>query len=106
MHVHTDRLTSADLREALRVTGLASRGVYLDCDREVSEHRSRKRARRIDFYLVATDGYGRRWTNSGQYGRGYNKAPPSRAGREHHRFGGGAGARQAYGSARVGGNIR
>jgi hypothetical protein len=65
MHVHTDRLTSADLREALHVTGLASRGVYFDYDRPICEHGSRKRARRIDFYLVATDGYGRRWTNSG-----------------------------------------
>jgi hypothetical protein len=52
MQVHTDNLTLADLRDALRVTGLAARGVYLDSDRAVSAHRSRKRHHRLDFYLV------------------------------------------------------
>jgi hypothetical protein len=74
MQVHTDHLTAADLYGALKVTGLAARGVYLDSDRAVSAHRSRKRHHRLNFYLVATDGHGRRWANSGQRGAGTDKA--------------------------------
>ena len=72
--MHTDNLTVADLYDALRVTGLAERGVFLDYERGVTEHRSRKRARRLDFYLVAEPGHGRRWSNSGNRGAGPEKA--------------------------------
>lgn len=74
MRIHSDVLTAADLRDALRVTGLAARGVYLDDQRPVCEHGSRKRARRIDFYLIADAGHGRRLTNSGNHGAGHDKA--------------------------------
>jgi hypothetical protein len=74
MQVHTDNLRAGDIQAALRTTGLAARGVSTDDDRPVCEHGSRKRARRIDFYLVATDGHGRRWANSGQRGAGTDKA--------------------------------
>jgi predicted aminopeptidase len=74
MKIHTDTLRIADLQAALRETGLAGRGVYLDDERAPAERGSRKRARRIDFYLVATDGYGRRWANSGISGAGTDKA--------------------------------
>jgi hypothetical protein len=74
MHIHTDHLNKSDLRDALRATGLSARGVYFDFDRAMSVHGSRKRARRIDFYLVATEGHGRRWANSGNYGAGTDKA--------------------------------
>jgi hypothetical protein len=74
MQVHTDRLTLGDLQDALRTTGLSRRGVYLDSSRAASGHRSRKRHARLDFYLVATDGYGRRWANSGVKGAGTDKA--------------------------------
>src|SRR4051794_23686558 len=74
MHVHTDHLIEGDLLDALRTTGLAARGVYLDADRGVSSHHSRSRHHRLTFYLVATDGYGRRWANSGTRGAGTDKA--------------------------------
>jgi hypothetical protein len=74
MKLHSDVLTVADLHDALRVTGLSARGVYLDDSRPISEGRSRKRARRITFYLVADSGHGRRWANSGSHGAGHDKA--------------------------------
>jgi hypothetical protein len=74
MQVHSDTLTHGDILDALRVTGLAARGVYIDTERAMQERRSRKRARRIDFYLVATDAHGRRWANSGTRGAGTDKA--------------------------------
>jgi hypothetical protein len=74
VHIHTDSLTINDLKDALIGTGLTRRGVNFDYDRPVSAHGSRKRARRIDFYLVATDTHGRRWTNSGKRGAGTDKA--------------------------------
>lgn len=74
MQVHTDHLTLGDLQDALNVTGLAARGVYLDTERGSSGHRSRRRHHRLDFYLVADDGHGRRWANSGKHGAGTDKA--------------------------------
>jgi hypothetical protein len=74
VHIHTDNLTAADLRDALRTTGLAARGVYFCDERPISTHGARSRHHRIDFYLVATDAHGRRWTNSGQRGAGTDTA--------------------------------
>jgi len=75
MKLHTDNLTRADISDALNVTGLSARGVYVSHERGgIVEHRSRKRKLRLDFYLVAEPGYGRRWTNSGNYGVGSTKA--------------------------------
>jgi hypothetical protein len=72
--IHSDKLTITDLHDALRVTGLAARGVWFDTERPMCEGRSRSRARRITFYLVADDGHGRRWANSGAHGAGHDKA--------------------------------
>jgi hypothetical protein len=68
MHLHTDVLTASDLRAILRDTGLSARGVDFDSEAWPCEHGSRKRARRIDFKLVASPGYGRRYRNSGTRG--------------------------------------
>lgn len=68
MHLHTDVLTRTDLREIMRATGLSARGVSFDADAWPTERGSRKRARRIDFKLVASPGYGRRYRNSGTRG--------------------------------------
>lgn len=73
MIVYTDTLTGSDFQRALNVTGLSRRSVYLDTDR-YSEHRSRKRSRSFKVYLIADEGYGRRWTNSGCHGAGCDKA--------------------------------
>lgn len=73
MKFHTSVLTEHGLQDVLRVTGLAARGVYLDTERG-GTHRSRSRARRIDFYLIATPGHGRRWANTGNHGAGRDKA--------------------------------
>jgi hypothetical protein len=83
MHLHTDVLRASDLRAILRETGLSARGVGFDPDAYPDEHGSRKRTRRIDFKLVASPGYGRRYRNSGTRGaesgdNGYwedNRAP-------------------------------
>jgi hypothetical protein len=78
MHIHTDHLTGDDLHLALIDSGLHRRGVFLDTDRGgpngYTAHRSRKRKHRFTFYLVATDGYGRRYANSGTKGAGTDKA--------------------------------
>lgn len=68
MHLHSDVLTQSDLRVILRETGLSARGVAFDHEAWPTEHGSRKRARRIDFKLVASPGYGRRYRNSGTRG--------------------------------------
>jgi hypothetical protein len=68
MKLHTDILTYADLRDALRETGLSARCVSFDADAWPTEHGSRKRARRFDFKLTASTGYGRRYRNSGTHG--------------------------------------
>jgi hypothetical protein len=75
MHLHTDTLTALDVCAALRDTGLAARGVYLDWDRSMATHGSRKRARRIDFWLIADEGHGRRFANSGNHGASDMRAP-------------------------------
>jgi hypothetical protein len=73
MHIHSDKLTTHDLIDALDETGLTGRGVDLDPER-FGIHGSRKRARRLDAYLVAQDGHGRRYGNTGTRGAGYDKA--------------------------------
>lgn len=75
MHLHTDTLTADDVRNALRDSGLVARGVYLDWERPMKTRGSRKRARRIDFWLIASSGRGRRFTNSGKHGAGTEYAP-------------------------------
>lgn len=74
MKLHTDKLTTLDLQNALRNTGLEARGVDFDLNRGMSIQGSRKRARCINFYLVADDSHGRRYANSGNYGAGPSKA--------------------------------
>lgn len=74
MHVHTDHLTADDMRSILRET-IGPRGVIFDDERgELVSGRSRSRHHRHTFYLVATDGYGRRWANSGFRGASHRKA--------------------------------
>jgi hypothetical protein len=75
MHLHSDVLRLSDVRQALRDTGLSARGVYLDWERDAVERGSRKRARRIDFWLTADDGHGRRFANSGTRGALEWRAP-------------------------------
>lgn len=73
MKLHTSTLTSSDILDALRVTGLTARGVSLDWDR-YAQRGSRSRSHRFDVYLVAERGYGRRYANSGTRGAGYDMA--------------------------------
>lgn len=75
MHLHSDILTMRDVRTALREIGLSRRGVYLDWNRDECTRGSRKRARRLDFWLIADPGYGRRFANSGKYGASEDRAP-------------------------------
>lgn len=74
MHVHTDHLTADDMRSILRET-IGPRGVVFDPDRGgLVSGRSRSRHHRHTFYLVASDGFGRRWANSGFRGSSHRKA--------------------------------
>lgn len=70
MRIHTNALTSADLRDALKTTGLRAEGVALDF---CTEHASRSRARGLEFRLEARPGrdrFGKVRTrrNTGSYG--------------------------------------
>jgi hypothetical protein len=63
MRIHSDKLTRADLAEAIMAAGLE--GVYVD---GVIEGRSQSRARGFTVKLAARPGPGRRRRNTGRYG--------------------------------------
>lgn len=65
MRIHSDVIIEQTIRDALSSTGLRDRGVWLD---SAMTHRSRRRARGIEFRLAADPLPGRRRRNTGQYG--------------------------------------
>ncbi len=62
MRILSDVLTRESFRDILNSTGLAREGVYVW---DLTEGRSRKRARGFTLYLAATYREGRRLSNSG-----------------------------------------
>lgn len=66
MKIHSDKLTRADISDALATTGLTAEGVHLD---GLIERGSRKRARGFEVKLSAEPRKGRRrQRNTGQHG--------------------------------------
>jgi hypothetical protein len=63
MRLHSDVLTQRDLFDAAMISGLHSRGAYVE---SVTLHRSRSRARGMEFRLASDRS--NQYRNSGQYG--------------------------------------